>query len=419
MSQRLACFTPLSRLRWSAMRYVVLTLVCLACVVAYVQRTALTVPTRSIQADIGIDERQMGLVMGCWYWAYALLQIPAGWATDRLGSKLAMLLFVVAWSLLTGLAGLATGFAELLVFWSLMGLAQTGLVPGAAKSIAQWFPSTGRAFGSGMVGSSMALGGALAPLVAAWLLYWFTWRQMLGLYVLPGLVWAFWFLVIVPTHHGRPGPPVPFRSTFARMAASPPMILLCAQQFFRAAAMALFFTWFPRFLQESFAVSESESGQFAMWPGLAAMVGGVFGGLVSDAILDRTGNRRLSRQGVAVAGMFCCAGFALAAYLLADVRSAILLISVAAFCGTFGGVSGYSVCIDFGGQRVGTVISVMNMCGNVGAGMFPLAVGHLVTRTGRWDLVLPLFAVIFFIDGVCWAFLNPSRPLFEDDDGPR
>jgi sugar phosphate permease len=400
------------------MRYLVLLLVCLAAVIAYVQRTALTVPTRTIQADLGISERQMGLVMGCWYWAYAVLQIPAGWATDRLGSKRALVFFVVAWSGLTGLAGLANGFVGLLLLWSLVGLAQTGLVPGAAKAIGGWFPPTGRAFGSGMLGASMALGGAVAPLVAAWLLRWFAWREVLGLYVLPGLVWAFCFAVIVPGRQGPSSPPAPLGETFARMLASPPMILLCAQQFFRAAAMALFFTWFPRFLQEMFRITESESGQLAMWPGLAAMVGGVFGGFVSDAILHHTGNRRLSRQGVAVVGMFCCTAFALYAYFLTDVRAVIALISLAAFCGTFGGVSGYSVCIDFGGRRVGTVISVMNTCGNVGAGLFPFAVGHLVTETGRWDLVLPLFAGIFAIDGVCWAILNPQRPLFEEADGP-
>jgi sugar phosphate permease len=397
----------------------VLLLVCLAAVIAYIQRTALTVPTRTIQADLGISERGMGLIMGCWYWAYALLQIPAGWVTDHLGSRRALLLFVVAWSGLTGWASLANGFAGLLILWSLVGLAQTGLVPGAAKAIGEWFPPTGRAFGSGMVASSMALGGAVAPLVAACLLGWFSWRQMLGLYALPGFLWAFCFLVIVPSRQGPASPPAPIRETFARMAASPPMVLLCVQQFFRAAAMALFFTWFPRFLQETFAVGESESGQWAVWPGLAAMVGGVIGGFVSDAILDRTGNRRLSRQGVAVVGMFCCTGFSLAAYFLADIGTVIALISLAAFCGTFGGVSGYSVCIDFGGRRVGTVISVMNMCGNIGAGLFPLTVGHVVAQTGRWDLVLPLFAAIFFIDGVCWAFLNPERPLFEEDDAPR
>src|SRR5687768_6785361 len=115
------------------MRYVVLLLICLAAIVAYVQRTALTVSTKTIQRDLDISESGMGLIMACWFWGYAVLQVPAGIIIDRIGSKRGLLLFVVAWSLLTGFAAIATGFPELLVLWSLMGLAQTGLVPGAAK----------------------------------------------------------------------------------------------------------------------------------------------------------------------------------------------------------------------------------------------------------------------------------------------
>lgn len=406
------------------MRYLVLALVCLAAVIAYVQRTALTVPTQTIQADLGISERGMGLILGCWYWSYAVLQVPAGWVTDQLGSKRALLLFVVVWSALTGLAGLSAGYAGLLIVWSLMGAAQTGLVPGAAKAVGGWLPPTERAFGSGMIGASMALGGAAAPFVAAWLLEWFTWRQVLGLYVLPGLAWACCFAAIVPARRGPAARLDPFGETLARLAASPTMYLLSAQQFFRAAAMALFFTWFPRFLQETRGVSQLDSGLLAMWPGLAAVIGGVVGGVTSDAILRWTGSRRLSRQGIAVTGMVFCTVLAGAAYFVRNVNVAVLLISLGAFWGTFGGVSGYAVCIDFGGRRVGTVISVMNMCGNVGAGLFAFFVGWLVKagehgeRSPYWDLVLPLFAAIFAIDAVCWALLNPKRPLFEDADGP-
>lgn len=400
------------------MRYVVLLLVCLAAVIAYVQRTALTVPTKDVQRDLEITERGMGLVMACWYWGYALLQVPAGWITDRLGSKRALALFVAAWSGLTGLAALAGGYPELLVLWSLMGVAQTGLVPGAAKAIGGWFPPTGRAFASGVLGASMALGGAVAPVIAAWLLGSFSWRQVLGLYVLPGLAWVYVFALIVPARRGPAPPPAPLAETFARMLGSPPMLLLCTQHFFRAAAMALFFTWFPRYLQETRGVTPTESGSLAMWPGLAAMVGGVLGGITSDLILKLTGSRRLSRQGIAVVGMIGCTTLAACAYFAPDTETLITLISLAAFSGTFGGVSGYSLCIDFGGRRVGTVISTMNMCGNVGAGLFPLTVGYLVKETGRWDLVLPMFAGIFAIDAVCWALLNPKRPLFEEADGP-
>ncbi len=147
------------------------------------------------------------------------------------------------------------------------------------------------------------------------------------------------------------------------------------------------------------------------------MVGGILGGLVSDLILKFTGNRRLSRQGIAVVGMVLCTAFALTAYFASDTTTMIALVSLAAFCGTFGGVSGYSVCIDFSGPRVGTVISVMNMCGNIGAGLLPITVGYLVEVTGNWNLVLPLFAAIFAVEAVCWMLLNPSRPLFEDTDG--
>jgi sugar phosphate permease len=396
----------------------VLLLVCLAAVIAYVQRTALTVPTKTIQTDLDISERGMGLIMSCWFWGYALLQIPAGWITDRLGSKRSLAAFVVAWSLLTGLAGVATGFPELAILWSLMGLAQTGLVPGAAKSIGDWYSPTGRAFASGMFGASMALGGAIAPVVAAYLLELVTWRQLLGLYVIPGIAWACAFALIIPSQRRANGTPAPFGETLSRIVHSPPMMLLCAQQFFRAAAMALFFTWFPRFLQETRGVTETESGKLALWPGLAAMAGGILGGTTSDVLLKLTGNRRVSRQGIAVAGMFCCACLSVAAYYASETITMIALVSLAAFCGTFGGVSGYSVCIDFGGRRVGTVISVMNTCGNIGAGIYPFALGSLVRETGRWDLVLPIFAAIFAIDAICWALLNPSRPLFEENDGP-
>lgn len=398
------------------MRYLVLMFVCLAAVIAYLQRTALTVPTKTIQADLGITEYRMGLIMGCWYWGYALLQIPAGWITDRIGGKKALIVFIVAWSLLTGLASLATGFPQLLLLWSFMGLAQTGLVPGAAKSIGSWFPPAGRAFASGMLGASMALGGAIAPLIAGRLLETVTWRQLLGLYIFPGIAWAFVYAMIVPARQATSSKPAPLGETFSRMLGSAPMLLLCAQQFFRASAMALFFTWFPRFLQETRGVTQSHSGELALWPGLSAMVGGILGGITSDLLLKATGNRRISRQGVAVVGMVCCTALAVAAYFANDTITMIVLISAAAFSGTFGGVSGYSVCIDFGGRRVGTVISTMNMCGNIGAGLFPLGVGLLVEKTGRWDLVLPIFAAIFAIDAICWALLNPSRPLFEDDD---
>jgi MFS family permease len=335
---------------------------------------------------------------------------------DRFGSKVALTLFTVLWSALTGMAGLATGFAGLLLLWTLMGGAQAGIVPCATKAIGATFGRTEQAFASGALACCMAFGAALAQNLTGRLLGPLTWQQILAGYAVPGLIWAVAFAALVPRPDGpRPATPTaaaPVR--WSRLVTDPQMVLLCGQQFQRAAATALFFTWFPRYLQETKGVTPLESGSLAAWPLLAGMLGAVLGGLVSDWLLRRTGSARLSRQGLAVAAMALCSGVSVAAYRAADPYVAVSYVSVAAFCGYVGGVSAYATAIAMGGTRVAPVFATMNMAGNVGAGLFPFAVGYLVTETGNWNLTLVLLAVLYAGSGVCWALLNPKGPLFDE-----
>jgi sugar phosphate permease len=398
----------------AAMRYGVLSWLCSAAVICYVQRAALSVPATTIQRELELDEQHMGLVLGAWYAGYAVMQVPSGWLADRWGSRRALALFALAWSLLTALVGMAAGFWSLFLLWMLMGLAQAGVFPCCAKAIGGWFADTERAFASGLLAASMALGGALAPGLTGELLQVFTWQGVLVLYAVPGVLWAVAFYALtpeVPRHTTRvPSTTIDWR----RLVTSVPMILLCAQQFLRAAAMVFFLKWFPKYLQVTRGVTQLESGALTMQACLGGMLGGLSGGFVSDWLLRKTGRPRLSRQGIAVVGMTCCAGLAAASFFVRDTHWAMFLISLGAFCGTFGGISGYAVTIQFGGRQVATVFSVMNMCGNIGAALFPPAVGWFVQQTGGWNLVLFLFAGIFVLDAVCWALLNPRGTLFEE-----
>jgi nitrate/nitrite transporter NarK len=271
-----------------------------------------------------------------------------------------------------------------------------------------------------MLACSMALGGGLAPKITGELLGPFDWRQILMMYAVPGLIWAAAFALLIPRPDApvvRPPGAAPVR--WSKLATDRQMQLLCGQQFLRASAIAFFYTWFPRYLQETKGLSPQESGALAAWPPFAGMVGGLVGGVVSDWLLRRTGNARLSRQGLAVVAMVVVTALALAAYFVDDAVVAVGLISAGVFFGLMGGVSGYTVAIAFGGKRVATVFATMNMCGNIGAGLFPFAVGHLVAVTGNWDQTLLLFAGLFAVDAVLWALLNPKRPLFEDGDEGR
>jgi len=398
------------------MRYLLLAFLCLITVVAYLQRSALGVPSKVIEGELQLSPQAMGLVWLAWYAGYAAFQLPAGWVADRLGSKPALLLFAAAWSVLTALLGSATGFTGLLMLWGLMGAAQAGIFPCAAKAIGATFRRTEQAFASGWLACCMAGGAALSQEVTGQLLGLLSWQQILVAYAVPGFLWVIAFGLIVPRPDGpRPAPietVAPVR--WSRLLTDPQMILLSSQQFQRAAATALFFTWFPRYLQETKGLTPQESGSLAAWPLLAGMLGGLLGGTGSDWLLRKTGNARLSRQGLAAVAMVICTGVSLGAYFAADVHTAVTLVSIAGFCAYVGGVSAYAVAIALGGTRVTPVFATMNMAGNVGAGLFPFAVGQLVGATNDWNLTLLLFAGLFAGSAVCWAMLNPKGTLFEE-----
>lgn len=356
------------------------------------------------------------------------MQIPSGWLADRIGSRKALSILSVVWSLATLLSGFATDFASLLLLWGLMGAAQAGAFPCAAKAIGQIFPESERARAAGLLAGGMTIGGALAPVLTAGFLEWLLpfstslhvdrWRLLLAAYAIPGILWTIAFLILISTRilpKSESQSKAQLRVDWLRMLRSGTLALLCAQQFFRAAGMVFFVTWFPTFLQKTRGVSLMGSGVLTTVAGVGGVVGSLTGGFFSDWLLYRTGNERLSRQGIAVAGMASCSLLITGSYFVHDVNGSIVLVSLGAFCATFGGVSGYTVAISYGGRHVATIFSTMNMFGNLGAALFPLLAGRLVAATGNWNLMLFLFAGIMAIDAVCWALLNPRGTLFGDD----
>lgn len=412
-------------------RYLVLMFLCGSAAIAYIQRAALSVPATEIAGQLKFTDlaRDMGWIQSAWYFAYGLMQIPSGWLADRLGSRRALAIFTMIWSTATLLTAFAQNFNSLIIMWSLMGAAQAGAFPCTAKAIGRIFPETERARATGLLASGMSIGGAIAPFLTAIVLQWLSpvaepirvdrWRLLLAAYAIPGVVWTVAFLAIVtlrklPATDQATSVRAPV--DWSKMVRSWPLALLCGQQFFRAAGMVFFMTWFPTFLQKTRDVSQLNSGLLTTIAGVGGVIGSLTGGFFSDWLLKRTGNPRLSRQGIAVLGMGLCSLLIVASYFVRDVNSSIALISLGAFCATFGGVSGYTVAISYGGRHVATVFSTMNMFGNMGAALFPVTAGWLVARTNNWNLILFLFAAVMAIDAMCWALLNPQGTLFGDHD---
>ncbi len=224
-------------------RYQVLAFLCVCALIAYVQRAALSVPAAEIASELRFSDvaREMGWIQSAWYLCYALMQLPSGWLADRIGSRRGLAILSVAWSLATLLCAFATDFLSLLLLWSAMGAAQAGVFPCAVKALGQIFPETERARATGLLGSGMTIGGALAPVLAAVFLGSLSplanalsfdrWRLLLAAYALPGILWMVAFVTLIsvrklPAQERTSAVRAPVQ--WSRMLSSVSLGLLCA-----------------------------------------------------------------------------------------------------------------------------------------------------------------------------------------------
>ena len=65
-----------------------------------------------------------------------------------------------------------------------------------------------------------------------------------------------------------------------------------------------------------------------------------------------------------------------------------------------------------GGKHAGTLSGAMSMWGNLGGGLAPLVIGHIVYWShGNWNLALYVSAAIYSLGVICWLLLDPVTPL--------
>jgi MFS family permease len=152
-----------------------------------------------IGRELGLSFSQIGLIMTCQYVAGAVANVPGGVLVDTVGRKgvlMALSLFWVGFPYL--LMGFSHGYLMLLGCVALVGFGNSLWHPTAIPTLARTYPDR-----KGLVLSIHGMGGnlgdALAPLVVGSLLTWLTWREVVVVNVIPGLVMAFTLLLMLGT----------------------------------------------------------------------------------------------------------------------------------------------------------------------------------------------------------------------------
>src|SRR5262245_31619373 len=139
--------------------------------ILYLDRICLAeiVKAASFLNEVKLTKEQIGRVLGVFFFSYALFQVPAGWASDRLGARPMLAAYIFLWSLFTALTGIVSSFPALVVMRLLVGAAEAGAYPTSASLIRKWMPLTGRARASSFVTLGGRIGGTLAPFLTAWM----------------------------------------------------------------------------------------------------------------------------------------------------------------------------------------------------------------------------------------------------------
>lgn len=156
--------------RPSGVRHLIVLLLTLMSLLLYLDRFCVSFAGDYIKEDLGLSQTQMSWFLSVFFWSYALSQVPAGWLADRFGARLMLSIYVIAWSLFVALMGMVAGFAMLLFARMMYGIAQAGAYPTAGGVISRWVPLSKRATASAWVGLGGRVGGAMAPILTAFLM---------------------------------------------------------------------------------------------------------------------------------------------------------------------------------------------------------------------------------------------------------
>jgi MFS family permease len=157
----------ISASRPTQVRYFILALTVLVAVMLYLDRYCLGFVAGDIKNQLRLSQAEIDWLQSAFFITYAVGQIPCGWLSDRFGTRAMLTLYLFIWSMLTGLMGLATSFAALLLFRLGCGLFEAGAYPACAGLIRRWIPFQQRGLASGIVSLGGRVGGSIAfPLTA-------------------------------------------------------------------------------------------------------------------------------------------------------------------------------------------------------------------------------------------------------------
>lgn len=414
--------------KMNGMRWWMVALVTLGLIVNYLARNTLSVAAPTMMTELHIDSQQYSYIVVAWQVCYALMQPVAGFVLDSIGTKLGFALFALAWSVACACAAFAHNWQSMAFFRGMLGLTEAAGIPAGVKATTEWFPARERSVAIGWFNIGSSIGALCAPPLVVWCILHAGWQWSFVVVGVIGTVWTLcWALFYKhPRDQKRlsdterdyilSGQEAKHQDTAAK--ASWKQIVrnqnfwsIAIPRFLSEPAWQTFNAWIPLYMATERHMNLKEIAAFAWLPFLAADIGCVLGGYLSPFVHKHFRvSLFASRKWVMAFGSLCmiapgCIG------LVASPYTAIFLLCIGGFAHQTLSGALYAITSDvFGKNEVATATGMAGMSGYLGASLFTVVFGLLVTHVGYSPLfvVLAVFDLLAAI--VVWSMVREAAP---------
>jgi MFS transporter, ACS family, D-galactonate transporter len=392
-------------------RWVVVGLLFAGMTINYIDRTNFAVAAPALEREFGLSKSAIGLVLSIFFWAYAAVQLSAGWVIDRFDIKKTYAWAFAGWSLITAATGLVNSVLGLALMRVLLAVGESVSAPASNRSIRYLFSPEERGFATGVCTSGTKVGPAIATPLGAVLLLHFGWR---GLFFVTGLMGLLW---VAPWLRFYRTPPEEQAHKLRENATGKGAQAVLA--YFRLRTVWGIFsgflcygyiwhfyaTWLPEYLVSERKMSMLQMGLWGSLPFVSFAITIPMGGWMADRLVARGGRELRVRRIFIAIGLFLGMLIMPAAFVQTG-RSAVLF-----FAASTGGIglataNIWAITQALAPDRhVGTWIGIQNFGGVIGAGLAPLVTGLLVDSTGSFVFPLMLAGTFSCLGIFCYVFV--------------
>ncbi|CAM4151754.1 MFS transporter [Comamonas aquatilis] len=410
-------------------RYLIMVMLFITVVINYLDRSNLSIALPALKDEFDLTTVQEGLILSAFGWTYAAMQIPGGWLVDRVAPRLLYALALIFWSAATLLMGFGTSFAVLVGLRLLVGAVEAPAYPINNRVVTAWFPERERATAIGFYTSGQFVGLAFLTPVLNWLQHSHGWYMVFVVTGAAGIVWGviWWLIYREPRdfkganeaeieHICAGGGLVDLGSQsaaktkqtfnwkdFSLVLSRRKLWGVYLGQFCLTSTLWFFLTWFPTYLVKYRGMDYIQSGFLTAVPFLAAFVGVLCSGLLSDWMIRRGASLGAARKTPIITGLLISTVMIGANYV--ESTSWVIFFLALAFFGNGLASITWSLVSALAPTRLlGLTGGVFNLIGNLSAIVTPLIIGFLV-QGGSFAPAIAYVAILALLGALSYILL--------------